>query len=702
MGLWRFECRKLWKNRLVMGLVLGCFFLNALLLIWQTKRYDADSRCFPDSVKAVYEALAAVPEERKIAWLNRELTDTNRIEEEDFISEGVETEALYERRNALNYVLSHVTGVQQYDAYLDGITKQAALLSASSLFSEKDSFSGRNAALIPGQYEHLHGLVLKTENSQGIKLVTESELTDVFLIILILLLSYFFICMEREEGTMAFVRTAKYGGKKLGKTKIAVIFTGSLFGAFILYTGNFLVAGLTYGFGDCGRWIQSVEGYLTSPWKVSVGQYLLFFLAGKLLAAAVFAGVVIWIMLHGKNLLRTSAALICLIAAEYGMYAKIPMHSYLDLLRQCSLFSFLRTERLFLNYETVNLFGYPVSSVVVSLSAQTVLLLLSVFFSVRSYGRVSRGAFGEKKPGTQIRKWTVQRHGHSLFYYEGYKVFFLCGAGFLIVFFLLFQWISCSDARAYFTPDELYYKNYIGKLAGDVTQEKLDFVKEEGLRIQKIEQERMNLLEHPDEMEKSAGEERLRILNQQLSCQTAYEWILAQTRRIGRNGIYLDEVGYRRLLEKEQQVYQLGKLLIVWVLAFYGVFVMEELAGMTTLWSSVPHGRKKVQRRKWALLTFCVIGLCIASDLIFYAYRMKAQGIASLDAAIRFLPGFENWGAVSIGEYLAGLCVLKMLAGIFVCGVTAGVSKKAKNATGVLLAAGSAAGVLYFGIFMVV
>lgn len=685
MELWKFECRKLWKNKMICAMLLSCFLVNGFFLYNQTRGYNEKLHCFPNSVNQVYGEMARVPEEKRMQWLYQEMEKADK------------DEMAYERGNALCYVMENVQENAGYPSYLAGIQKQAELMRESSLFAEEDLFSQRNAELIPGKYEHLYGLTLQAENPQGILIATESKITDVFLVVLVILLAYFFICMEREEGTMAFARCTRYGVKELGKTKIAVVLIGSMVGACFLYLENFLIAGALYGFGDTGRWLQSVKGFLTSPWKIFVRQYIVLFFIGKLAATAVIASLVILIVLKGKNILQTSVVLLGVTAVEYSLYTIIPEHSWLDILKKCNLCYFISTENFFKNYETINLFEYPVSSLFVCTIAGILLILLTVWASISCYEKVSRSEYAKK-----MKKWNFhlkirekRMRKHSLLYYESYKMLWLSGAAVIMIAFLGMQYMTYADEKGYFTIDELYYKNYMKQLEGNVTEEKLDYLDVEKKRVRKLELQRYRLMKHHEDYEEREFQEQMDELNQQLQCKTALHQVLWQARRIGKDGVFLNEVGYARLLEKREWINNFGKLLIVFVLAFHSAFIMEQMAGMQTIWNSIANGRRKILARKWILMTVCIIMLCAASDLIFVRYRMQAQGLMSLDYPICYLPGFEGGKTLTIRGYVVGNCLLKMLAGLLTGGIIAGISKRAKNTTTVLLVSGSITGVCY-------
>ena len=697
MGLWKFECLKFWKNKPICALIFCCFLLNGILVFKQTKSYDGDSRCFPETIKNVYDELQAVSKEEQTGWLNGRLEQMERtMIEMDAMEDAV---GIYERRNALRHVSEHVQAVYGYGQYLDGIKEQAEVIAGSSLFADQDVFSKRNAELIPQKYSHLHGIKLKADNPQGILLATESRVTDMILAALIVILFFFFFGMEREEGAMAFVRCAKYGGTKLGMSKTAVVFAGSLFGTLFLYLGNFAIAGAVYGFGDMGRWIQSVEGYMASPWKITVGRYLILFLLAKTAAAVAIAGIVIWIALWGKDLLMSGIALLGVTALEYGLYTAILPHSWLDIFKQCNLFRFMETERFFQSYDTVNLFQYPFSSVWVCCAVGAAVFAASVRAIWVSYENAGQSEYTRKHIRKHVRTGKKRLKAHSLLYYEAYKTLWVSGAGILLAGFLVLQFAVCSGGKAYFTTDELYYENYMKKLEGEVTEEKLKFIREERKRIDGLKKEQNSLI--TDGMDGQEMLSRRTVLERQPMCEQAFLRIEGQAERIGKDGVFLNEVGYGYLLDVGAQVRLTGELLLVLILAFHSVFVIEKTPGMHTVFHTVPNGKKRIWKRKWCLLAISILLLCAAADSMAVIYRMKSQGLTALNVPIRYLSGFEMWEYLSVGGYLAILCMVKMAVGLTACAGIEKISGKVKNATTVLLVSGSMAGGVLFAVMEV-
>lgn len=426
--MWKYEWKKLLGNKAILCMIIGCFLLNGFLVFRQGTQYDEEKRCTPKDIHRIYEELSAI--ENKQEWLRKE------IEKEENAGDMAD----YARRNTLMFVLTSVEEVENYDAYLENIKTQARRISQSSLFSDTDRFSKRNAEQIPKKYDKFVGMSLEAEESQGIPLATQSEMTDILFMILAVLLAYFFISMEREEGTLSFVRCTKNGGRELGVRKIGIILIGSLAGILLLYMENFLIIGNMYGFGNLNRPIQSVDGFIGSAWKINSGQYFLLFFCGKLFAAAVFVGVITWICLCGKNILRTSIALILLTGIEWALYTGISPNSWLSILRWCNLFSFIRTENFFQTYETVNLFSYPVSSVIVCSITGAILFLLCIVQSILCYEKVSRGEYAQKKEWKKLQRRKTR--GHGAFFYEFRKVMWISGAG-VVLFLFCIGYFKC-------------------------------------------------------------------------------------------------------------------------------------------------------------------------------------------------------------------------------------------------------------------
>ena len=580
---------------------------------------------------------------------------------------------MYLRRGALNTVLFSVQETQNYAGYLQEMEQQAKRLSQSALFADKDSYSKRNAEKIPERYAHLKNIVPKATDSTGLLLATESKMTDGIAMAIVLLLAFSFFTMEREEGTMAFVRSVRYGGKTLGVQKIVATLSGGVIGVFLLYLQNFLIMGIRFGLGNVTEWIQSVEGFLASPWKIKIIDYIVLFFIGKMLAAAVVSMVIVFLCLRGKTILQTVAMLLGVGVIEYVCYVGSASNSWLSIWKRCNSFSLMNVEKFFETYENVNLFGYPVSSVLLCTLFGTGVFLLCLLGSVKSYEKVSRMEYAQKKGRKFFKKHT---RAHTLIGYEMKKLLFVNGAGVVMLLFLVGQTFYLQNTKTYFSLDELYYKKYLQEMSGPVTSEKMTWLEMEERRIRDLEKK-----------EPSPEVER------QLLCKPAFEQIKNQAERIGEQGVFLDEIGFSYLLDRKNFLLRIGITCGMALLAFFNMFMIETMSGMDTLWNTVPNGRRRILIRKWGLAIGLICVFTICSEGLFLWHGIKEQSLTGCAEPLRYLWGYENYGRVTIRG------MIRILAGIGTLGVIASVSWKVKNGATVLLVAGGILGSIYIALF---
>ena len=460
-----------------------------------------------------------------------------------------------------------------------------------------------------------------------------------------------------------------------------MILSGSAGGIFLLYLENFFLAGSRFGYHNMNGWIQSINGFLASPWKIKVLDYVVLFLIGKMLAVLVIAAMIVWVCLRGKNILETSAILIGITLVEYGLYVGIASNSWLSILKWCNLFSFMRTEKFFQTYETVNFFHYPVSSLILCIIVGIVLFSLFLYGGISSYEKVSREEYGQRKKRKDRQRRTK---GHNIFRYELRKIFVINGAGIVIILFLAGQFYQVVNDKVYFTLDELYYKNYLKELSGSMTQEKMDWIQEEETRLKNLEKEKPT-----PEIEK------------QLLCRTAFEQVKEQAKRIGEDGIFLDEIGFMYLLDRKNFLLRIGEILCVTLFGFFQIFVMEKVSGMDMLWCTLPDGRRKSSFQKWGIIFGTLLLICIVSEGRFLCQVMRSQNIQDFSAPIRYLAGYEYAGNFTIGMYLILRGIVVFFASVSAVGVIAKVSKNVKNAVTVLLVAGGIVGVAYMGAVLI-
>ena len=90
---------------------------------------------------------------------------------------------------------------------------------------------------------------------------------------------------------------------------------------------NFLIMGIRFGLGNVTEWIQSLEGFLASPWKIKIIDYIVLLFIGKMLAVLVVSMVIVFLCLQGKTILQTVAMLLGVGVIEYACHVGIASNS---------------------------------------------------------------------------------------------------------------------------------------------------------------------------------------------------------------------------------------------------------------------------------------------------------------------------------------------------------------------------------------
>ena len=143
--------------------------------------------------------------------------------------------------------------------------------------------------------------------------------------------------------------------------KLVTMLLCLLFLTAAFYGMNLTISASLVGLGDLSLSIQSLDGYLISPWQINVGQYISLYFGAKYLGAATVGMVFFLICILTKNRIAACVLGAAVLMVEVGLYVLIPMHSWLSVLRQMNLAAILNTAEFFSDYLTLNVFSFPVS-----------------------------------------------------------------------------------------------------------------------------------------------------------------------------------------------------------------------------------------------------------------------------------------------------------------------------------------------------
>ncbi|QNM06628.1 hypothetical protein [Qiania dongpingensis] len=563
----------------------------------------------------------------------------------------------YDEQSLLSDVLEQVSAVAHYEEYLEGIEEEARIMTASSLFGDPGTFSYRNIEKTPPAYEHLEGTVLPAASSEGIILATESKVTDILLLFLLAVLGISILIGEREEGTLLLIRPMKKGYLETITAKLLLVLILSALASLIFYGMDFLISHIVFGMGDLGRPIQSVKGFLTSPYEMTAGQYLAGFLAAKTAAALVWSILIFCLCTVFKNGISACLAMGVTFSIEFLLYLTIGIHSYLSPLKILNLVCLADAPWFFGDYLNMNLFGWPVNVVPVCIGTGILAFFLSCTFSIQCYLTESSSSGIENRMisflQAKIRKKRNKKRNIriSLFLKEFYKIFIMEKAWILLVLFCFLQWNTYKGFEVYTDSDDKFYQYYIDQAEGLPLQETAFKYQEEYNRFETLAKEnksasdlyasgKLPYMEWQEINTKYMAVTRGMIGFDRAVSQ--YEHVLNE-KRAGRDAELFYDTGWQALFDRSGQredVMNVGKLSFFLILGLSAVFSVEKSSKVEMLQKAYLRGGGSV---------------CIRKYVSCFIYGTAAYLIAYLP---RYLSVFSEYGTAGFSAPLKSLNVL--------------------------------------------
>ncbi|MCD8010229.1 MAG: hypothetical protein LUF34_05470 [Lachnospiraceae bacterium] len=280
--------------------------------------------------------------------------------------------------------LARIEEAEGYAETLEEMADRYQVMLKAGSFSEEDSFSFRTLQRSTAVYQALADISPEVSFSGGIECLTGWRLTDLLLCLFAVCAGMILVVQERADGCLSLLRPLKKGHVTLYLHKFSAMLTFMLAGVLVLYGTNFLLTGLTLGFGDLSRPVQSVYGFTLCPTAVSVGTFLVIFAAQKCLWSLA-AGALFFFLcecLSQTVVLFAATVLLSVAAVFLGQTTNL-------WLRAISPFFWEDTAGLYQNCIFMNCLSYPVWQVPVILLLQFLSIVLSLGFGALAYGRTS-------------------------------------------------------------------------------------------------------------------------------------------------------------------------------------------------------------------------------------------------------------------------------------------------------------------------
>lgn len=537
--------------------------------------------------------------------------------------------------------LSHLAG---YNEYVIGIQKNAERLQSISLFSDKNSFSYKNTVKTARDFADLRSVEVTLCHDLAVTEVFSDKWTDIISLIPIFLVCGLFLA-ERKNKMDALVYAAPNGRGRLAAKRVCILLIASFITVVILFGSKILLNAVLYnGLDEWGRSLQSISVFYNVPYKMTIGEFWIWFLMIKTLGVFLI-GLIAWLIETVFSSISAAIGVLFIIAGvEYGL-TFIPLSSLFAPLRYINIFTYIDYFPVFRRYLNLNMLGAAVSgneaacSVLFALC--TVLLICAATVAIKR--RPVREGEGRSLFLDNFRKkLDALLSGGTLFVKEAKKLLvYKKGLVVLIIMLVLLMHLDAPIRDE--LPIDMYLDHYKEKYEGPINEEVIESLRDE--------------LDAANETERIAA---IKLLISQCSIARKGSWIVPSA-------------PYEALFEVQAYHYTVALSALLFLILLVSPMLAEEReAGVTTLVRSTRKGRLTL----WATKHLLLFSLAFLVWLTVYGIEIKnitdAYGdFSSLSAPLSslvFLP-FNVWD-ISVGEmmvFVYGMRLLTLLTAAEIC-----------------------------------
>lgn len=641
-GMIRCEIRKLFQRTSTSVILVVLIVANGFL-VWNQQLPGTERYYSMDAshILSIYAALPEAPDQALLALEQRNDSLLDSIIRETDAGTLI-TPDVYTERQLFSNVIERVEPIACYDSILCEIEENAQTLLLTDRY-EPHSFGYRNILKSQEKYRLLEDVQPSVLYSGAIELLPGGRITDFILVLFCLLVGLEMVYSERLDGTLALIKPTYQGGYPLITTKIIAGLFLILIGTFVLYGVNLVVGFVRCGVISMNAPIQSVFGFIRSPWRISIAMYVLCFFCMKFLWASSMMAIIYLSCCIGRSILECCGVFLVICVPSFVMRESV-----------LSLLSMGDTVRQFSEYRNLDLFGLPVSSFFAS-------MMVMLLVSAASFGFAAAIYIHSSPIISSHRNKNYRRNGRisaNLMVYEARKLFLLNGAVWVLAGLMAVQIVSYLNFDVYIGPQERLYMQYSEKFSGAANQEKDGFLAEEATRFADLHAqiEEYSRAYSSGQMQQEAYEALYSGITRQLDSEEIFLRVKNQYEMMKALGCdYICQTGYERLLGSEGQrdiVILTIQLAIALILGLASIHSIETESDMILLLNSVPGKRYSL----WSKAILTTMYAIAATMITFVPYVLAVANTYGLPG---LLANGNSVPLLRMGTYtvLGGLCI---------------------------------------------
>lgn len=259
-----------------------------------------------------------------------------------------------------NSVISYLRYLNGYKDYVRDVSEQSDFLSDISIYNENASAMG-NIIKTKKDFYGLQNIPLTPACEDGFSAFLCFRSTDLLAVFMAFIMAVLTMFPQRISAPVSALVTA------LGST--------------VMYICNFVITGLVLGTPPLDISLQSLESFRSCPYIISTGLFTAAVILMKMLGTVIiFSAVLLIAVSKGRKRIFYAVAAALFFGAEI-------LFSVTDapyILKEINILSCFSSERFFIRYLNLDIFGTSVSRLPVFIVFALIIAVVLVFLSVRN------------------------------------------------------------------------------------------------------------------------------------------------------------------------------------------------------------------------------------------------------------------------------------------------------------------------------
>jgi len=585
---------------------------------------------------------------------------------------------------------------KNYSQKIDEILEKAENLETISIFKEsKDDFSSKNIKDTAKNYEKMKNTTLNFVPSKGIASFTKMQVTDIFIILIIFVISTIIIYEEREKNLLTLIKSTKNGRTKTITSKIIVTMISIIIISLSLYAINFIYYGIHIGYGNLSYSLQSLNPFSYSTLQINIMQYLILFIITKIAVFFAISLIILLISSIAKNNVSSYITFIAIFGISFVLYKTIDPISKYNIFRVINIINLIDTNKIYENYMNLQIFGFMENVLVLSIYSVIILVVTLSLSNILIFNKKKDLQIRESYILRKIKQINIYkaRIFSKVFTAEVYKLFITNKVLIILILFAILQIYNYKTTNKAISFNESIYRNYMQILSGKLTEEKEKFIQSEQKRfeeaelaIEKIEERVAKgeiskkdaiYYEEPYENILATKEIFMKILDQ-------YEYIKENPK-----AEFVYDTGYKELLRINKNAFLQSDIYleVVSIMCFAGIIVMEYKTGIIKILNSTPKGKKYTVINKIISCIFAGIIIFTISIIPEIMKIKEVYGFDNIKASIVSISLFNNLPqGINILQFIIISYLFRFMVFTSIILLILWISLKIKNTTYSMLA----------------